>query len=239
VLDPSVFEDVRSFLLIDAANLIVEWSNKPSKRASIEAELKEYQTMAIEFHRPVPKTFFSIPPTLRSRLVAQIEEKCGEAFANADFIRAIQLTHEQYEAMRDAWYVYAGRYAQVRSRLTSILSTFSPSAGCIVEKYPKNMSSHIQAWAQNHLGTCEHAALLQEVVQDEMAARFDLVVQTVAILRPLQSLYIRLSALYSCDIRVPYGIILGLDSEKCEPLSDVGRPSASELRALSALLKHS
>lgn len=175
--------------------------------------------MQIEFHRPVPKTFFSIPPALRSRLVAQIEEKCGEAFTNTDFIGAIQLTHEQYEAMRDAWYVYADRYAQVRSRLTNILST-----------------SHISV-AQSHLGACEHAALLEEVVREELAARFDLVVQTVAILRPLQSLYIRLSTLYSCDIRVSYGIILGLGSDECDALSDVGRPSASEVRALSALRK--
>ena len=187
----------------------------------------------IEFHRPVPKTFFSIPPALRSRLVAQIEEKCGEAFTNADFIGAIQFTHEQYEAMRDAWYVYADRYTQVRSRLTNILSTFSPCASGVVTKY--NMSSHIQAWAQSHLVTCEHAALLEKVVQEEMAARFDLVVQTVAILRPLQSLYIRLSTLYSCDIRVSYGIILGLDFNECDALSDARYPSPSELRALSAL----
>lgn len=47
VLDPSYFEDMRSFLLIDAASLMVEWSNKPFKRTSIEEELREYQTLAV------------------------------------------------------------------------------------------------------------------------------------------------------------------------------------------------
>lgn len=47
MIDPSIFEDIRSLLLLDAARLMVDWSNKASKRTSIEAELKEYQTLAV------------------------------------------------------------------------------------------------------------------------------------------------------------------------------------------------
>lgn len=192
--------------------------------------------LQIEFHRPTPKTFFTIPQTIRTKLINQIKKECGEAFKNEDLVRAIQVTHEQREAMLDAWYAYTARYAQyIRSQLATLRLIDVPASS---SSSSSSWTRHcLQDQAIDHLGACDKVSHLERIVSEEYQARFDLVLQTVKILSPLQSLYIRLSTLYSCDIRVSYGIILGLDFDKCEALMEVGHPTISECQALSCALR--
>lgn len=162
-----------------------------------------------------------------------IEKEFGTIMMDAELTNAVRLSNKQYEALKDAWYEYVAKYAELKSRLVTNLSILGAQTD--LSNF-KNLQISTHQLAKQNLSLRRTLEAFKELEEEERDIRMDLVHQSVCILSPLQATYLRLLNISSSDIRTVYGVILELDWDNNEALMEAKRPSKFALECLKAII---
>ena len=162
-----------------------------------------------------------------------IENEYGATLRDPELVNAVRLSNKQYEALKDAWYEYVAKYAELKSRLVTKLLIAGAQAD--MSSF-KNFQVSSQQLAKQNLSIHRALEAFKELEKEEIDIRMNLMHQSVTLLSPLQAAYVRLLNISSSDVRAAYGVLLELDWDNNEALMDTKRPSTFVVECLKAIV---